>query len=286
MKLKEFLKDDLSISPGSVKLSIKSQREKYREKYDALVSDASKKFHSDSYRVSPGGRVIVHIKVPSQSLHNFHYDVLFELTPTDHASQFEECDFKLFSNSPSFVYGGYAYVFYHLDTNPNKTGSKKHVGMMIDAFKHKIPRDRLLMPSSEKKLGKDAVSEEPVIRNPMGIPIPDSSTYFAIFYLTEELRFDQVMSNHNNRTERQIFDNVSDFDHLMVLRKRQLQKERHEADKIKKKEARKVSEKLNASRIGSATNPKFFSAPTQISGRGITRPRTSRGKTGGVNRIG
>lgn len=287
MKLKDFLNDELSISPGSVKLSIKSQLEKYRDKYDALISDTSKKIKTDTYRVNPGGRVIVHFKIPSQSLTNFYYDVLLELTPVDKASSFEDCEIRLFSNSPSFVFGGYAYVFYHLDPDMKQRKSAKQLGMMIDMFKHKIPRDRLLMPGTEKKLGKEAVTEEPVIRNPMGIPIPDSSIYFAIFHMIDNMDYRRTMDNHNNVSEKQVIDSVSGFEHLMVLRRRETQKEQKEHERKNTRDQALVKKPAATThRSGSTVRVKSPSSPIRVSGSGNRTPKTNSNRTGGVNRIG
>lgn len=224
MKIKQFLEDDLQTRPGSVKISMKSQIDKFHEKYEALKS--SKQIRSTLYRVNPGNRVFVHIKVPSQSLKHFYYDVLFELIGTDKTKRLEDCDVKLFSNSPSFVYGGYAYLFYHMSSDPKDV--KTNTGMMIDIFRNKIPSDHILISGTEKKLGKDAVHSEPVIRNPMGIPLPDFSIYCGFFHMIETYRYDTVMMNRNTIHVSRLIKDIIDFDHLMIERKRVLHSEKEQ----------------------------------------------------------
>lgn len=276
MKLGVFLEDELSISPGSVKLSIKSQLEKYRDKYDILTK--TKKIPVEIYRIMPSKKVIVWFKIPSQSLKNFHYDVMLQLEPTNDASTFEECDVKFFSNSPSFVYGGYAYIFYHLDADPREPGK----GMMIDQFRQKIPRDNLLIPKTAESLGKDAVSEEPVIRNRLGIPMPDFSIYCAIFYMLDNMSFRQVFDTRNYRTVNQLLTSIKSFDVLMLERKRMADKERKAKAKENRDNDKAVRSAVRAHSAGTAVK-----SPRGVSSiKRINKPKSNRGKTGGVNKIG
>ena len=80
MKLKEFLKDTLQVSKGAMKIETKGIIEGYRERYDVLRKDKSKPFRHDVYTMTPGNRVAVHIKVPSETVDKFYYDVLLELS--------------------------------------------------------------------------------------------------------------------------------------------------------------------------------------------------------------
>lgn len=278
MKLGVFLEDDLSISSGSIKLSIKSQLEKYREKYDALIKN--KKIITESYRVMPAGYTIVWCKIPSQSLDKFYYDVLLQLTPGEEKT-FEDCEVKFFSNSPSFIYGGYAYIFYHMDsdnTNPGK-------GMMIDQFRQKIPRDNLLIPKSVNKLGKDPVTEEPIVRNRLGIPMPDFSIYCAIFHLIDNLQYNQVMKVRSYRTVDQIVNSVKNFDQLMFERKRQAAREKNIKDRKRSAEQKAVSKTVKQYSPGTGMKT-TQSAKGVMKPRSMTSSKTNRRSSKGVNKIG
>lgn len=266
----------MSISPGSVKLSIKSQLEKYREKYDALTKE--KKIPVEIYRIMPSKKVIVWFKIPSQSLKNFHYDVMLQLEPTDGAKTFEECDVKFFSNSPSFVYGGYAYIFYHLDADPNAPGK----GMMIDQFRQKIPRDNLLIPKASNQLGKEAVTEEPVVRNRLGIPMPDFSIYCAIFHMLDNMSFRRVFDTRNYRTVNQLITSVKSFDVLMLERKRTADREKAAEAKKRHTEEKVVKSAVRAHSTGTGVR----SVQKPMKPKRVTTSRSNRGKTGGVNKIG
>lgn len=221
MKLREFLADTLSVSKGSMKLNTKGVIEEYRERYEKLIG-SGKAFRHDTYTVNPGGRVMVHIKVPSETVDRFFYDVLIELSAEKSAADFRDCDIKIFSNCPSFVYS-VAYVFAHWDPDaPAKGGSsRKNAGMMIDTLRGKLPKERLLVPGSEKSLGHKPIHDKPVVRNPMGIPLFDKSVYFAIFYMLDNVQFSQAMHNYHNIPMTRLMATIDDFDSLMVKRKRE-----------------------------------------------------------------
>lgn len=237
MKLGDFLQDELAVGKGSVKVPIKGLIEQYRERYDKMKT-GTKKFSASTYTVSPGGRRIVHVKVPSETLDSFFYDVLLELdAPTD-AKAITDCEVRIFSNCPSFVYG-FAYVFYHLDITGEDTRGKKGKGngLLINSLVRKVPRERLLMPGTEKKLGSEVLDNPPETRNRLGLPLFDKSIYYAIFYLQDEIPFRTIISTKNNITEAQLLRGVADFDTLMSLRKKQEKLERD-----RKRNERKLAE--------------------------------------------
>ena len=243
MLLKNFMQNELQVKKGSVKIPIKGLIDQYRERYEEMSQDTSRPFHHTVYRTTPGNRIIIHVKVPSRSLSKFYYDILLEIDPTDKAASIEDCNIRFFSNSPSFVYT-YAYVFYHLDPDqgePNpKQKRKLKTGMIIDTFTRKIPKDRLLMPGTEKKLGNQPLHQEPSTRNPLGLPYLDSSLYLAIFYLEDVTTLPEILSQKNYRTEAQIFNAIPTFDKLMAERTKLAKKEREAAAKKRKDEEKSI----------------------------------------------
>lgn len=240
MKIREFLKDELAVKPGSVKIPIKSMVDQYRERYEALRKE--KRFMHEVYRIMPGDRIIVHVKVPSESLKSFYYDVLLELDKgAIGVTKIDDCDVHIFSNCPSFVYR-YAYVFYHLDLNTdNSAKKKKKNGMLIDMFTSKIPKDRLLIDGSEDKYGGEVLNNEPVIRNSLGLPLFDKSLYYAIFYL-QTVPIVTIFSTRRTITEKRLFDSISSFDYLMALRKQEENREKRAAAREQKAAEKQVKE--------------------------------------------
>lgn len=241
MLLKEFLQEYMPLSKGSVKIPIKPIIDNYKSRYDKLIKEKS--FSHDVYKTT-SGRTIVHVKVPSETVERFYYDVLFELEPTFKAMSIEDCHVRFFSNCPSFVYT-YAYVFYHLDPDGDQQKTKK-TGLLIPNLTRKIPKDRLLMPGTEEKLPDEVLNKEPVLRNPRMLTIPDKSIYYAIFYLQSK-EYHSVVTTKRIRTELQIFTSVEDFDTLMLKRKRQVERTKQTKRTKRIEEEKQVSKILKRS---------------------------------------
>jgi len=274
VKLKEFLADTLSVSKGSMKLNTKGVIEEYRERYDNLIG-SGKTFRHDTYTVNPGGRIMVHIKVPSETVDGFYYDVLIELSAEKSAADFRDCDIKIFSNCPSFVYS-VAYVFAHWD--PSAKDKSKGKGMMIDSLRGKLPRERLLVPGAEKSLGKKPVHDKPVTRNPMGIPLFDKSVYFAIFYMLDNVPFAQVMHNYHNISMSRLMATIDDFESLMAKRKRVAarQSEKKKAEKAASdKVFRDHESKIDKANRSGMQKPKRAIRVTSVQGARATKSMKS-----------
>ena len=77
MKLKEFLGEYMPLSKGAVKIPIQPIITNYRNRYETLQKN-HKDFSYDVYKTREG-RMIVHVKVPSERLNRFYYYVLIEL---------------------------------------------------------------------------------------------------------------------------------------------------------------------------------------------------------------
>ena len=260
MKLKEFLSDNLPLGKGSVKIPIEGYIQNYRKRYNTLKDEKAFKF--EAYRTGIHGRVFAHVKVPSETLDRFYYDVLLEIDSNPTAISLRDCDVKFFSNCPSFVYT-YAYVLYHTGTEETDSkGSKKKSssGLMIDMLKGKIPKDRLLVPGTEEKLGDDVLGNPPQSRNPHMIAILDKSVYYAIFYLLEEVPLRYIVHTRRFRSENQILDSVEDFDTLMLKSKQEERREKAKKESNQKEREKEVKvvkrgNTMQAVRVTKPTKP-------------------------------
>lgn len=219
MQLKKFLADQFSLGKGAVRLPISDLLNGYRQRYENLRK-VYRNFKFTIWYVQPNGRTIVHFKIPSETVHDFFYDVLLELNRSGGATTFEDCHVKMFSNCPSFVYT-YAHVFYTMKDPDTGTDS-----MIIDKFNQKIPKDRLLVKGSEKVLPKESLTDAPSTRNPANLNLPDKSIYFAIFYLLDELDFRKVMYSRHITSMSRLLQAVPDFDVLMKNRAAEERKQR------------------------------------------------------------
>lgn len=264
MKLRAFMSDTMQPAKGAMKVSTKGIIEGYRERYDALIKRPEAKFQVQTYKVSPNHQIMVHVKVPSETVNKLHYDVLLALSPEKGAMDLLDCDVKIFSNCPSFVYS-VAYIFAHWDPDAKPGTTTKGTGMMIDTLKGKLPRDRMLIPGTEKKLGKQPVHDPPVVRNPLGLPLFDKSIYYAIFYLQDNVPYDQIIRTHNNVSMARVVASVEDFERLMSYRRKLEQDQKRQKalqQKSTDKDSRTIERNLDKqNRAGMMLSPK---QPTKL----------------------
>lgn len=232
MKLRRFLDDEISLGKGSVKIPATEMIQKYRDRYN-IMKARGLRFKFTIHYVLPGGRTIVHIKVPSETVRNFFYDVVLELSLAGGAKKFEDCHIRVFSNCPSFVYT-YAYVFYHL--SDDELGKQS---MMVDDFKQKIPKNCIMIQDIAEKVGETPLTQRPVIRNPYGLPLFDKSIYYAIFYILENFDFNRTMYNKHISSIPSIMKEIEDFDTLMIHRKSAAQKDR-DRERAERKQTKKT----------------------------------------------
>lgn len=288
MQLKQFLSDNIVLGKGAVKIPAGEMIEKYRKQYDAMKL-RNLKFKHEVHALMPGARAIVHVKVPSETVDNFYYDVVLEFNPFisgnvagKRAHSFEDCHIKVFSNCPSFVYT-YAYVFYHM-----KDPERGSDSMIIDKFNQKIPKDRLMVKGPEKTLGEKPLTDNPVIRNPYGLPLFDKSIYYAVFYVIETLDVDRTVYNKRMITEAQFLKGIPDFEYLMAMRKSQEQKMRDRKRKETRDKEKPFEE--HEKRLTHVNNKSFtgnrMKHPVRIGGlKNMRRAKTTSRKSG-VNKIG
>lgn len=275
--------EDFKPKKGStVKIPVGGIVSEYHQRYEALIKDKTRRFRHDVYIIRPGDIPVVHVKVPSESIRTepFYYDVLIQLEPDPDSISFRDCDVRVFSNCPSYVYSGLGYIHSHWNTEEGGRPS-----MMIDSLKGKLPRQNLLIKGSEKQLGYDATHKEPVVRNPMGLPIFDKSLYYAIFYMEDNLSLLGVKSTHHYVSQNQMVANVASFDRLMLERKRAERRdsERRNRDKHRNREMFKLQEKRAESESNrnlrsnllQPSKPKSMLHSSPSATRGMRSPRST-----------
>jgi len=270
MKIKAFLNDNLPISKGSVQIPIRGLIDEYHRRYNLAKNRSKFTFKHTVYNIKDSNATIIHVLVPSETVPGFTYDVLFQISYEPTTTKLEDCEVKIFSNAPSFVYT-YAYVFYHLSM-----GDGQKPGMIVDSMGKKIPKDRLLISDTEKKLPNEVRKQRPVIRNTLGLPLWDKSLYYALFYLTEEVSFLSIRTKQVPIKESELMNQVRDFDKLMADRKREEKKYRESTKAVRTK----VNKSLRKSEIKlrKANNPTKMIKPVAAK-KPIAAANTKRAKS-------
>ena len=222
LTLEKYLENPTGLKNNSV-MRLKDVRDSLDIRYSKLT--ANKKIKMKVYKYKKDW-LFLHFLVPSES-YDLNYDVVLRIPVNE--IKLKDCEFKAFSNSPSFVYT-YAYTF-----------NLRNV--LITEFKDKFAKEVLL--------------KEPIQKNYYNIISYEKSIYYAILFL---------LTHYENVSEiERKADKIKDIDVLKIKlksdeeklaeysrkRKRHQYLKKHDvrvafADKMKKEKAReeKKLEKL------------------------------------------
>lgn len=113
-------------------------RIQYTSKWDNILLRENGKINYYLYTDS-NNRYWVHIKVPSELVPNFYYDVIFKFSPTQSTgggNDLFKFNVQFFSNDPAFVYY-FAYAF-------------RKNNLFIDELRSKMSKEALTTPPKEK----------------------------------------------------------------------------------------------------------------------------------------
>ena len=181
------------------------------QKYRGLLKE-HRHFSANAYKVSDS--ILIHVKVPSESVEGVNYDVCIEFMnvgSTD--SSLLTKKIRIFSNNFAFVFT-YAYVF-------------NQRNLLVDYLKG--------------LLSKEALSQPPKQRNPDETINYEKSIVYAIYYIQEQrlfLRenFSKILTVSNKIA---VKNNIHEFEDVQrdYANKKKLQSAKKEAEKKAKKAA-------------------------------------------------
>lgn len=231
MKIHQLYTEDISVAKGSFKIPIKGLIDRYRDRYDEL--SRSKRFSHVVYRL-PGKRTVVVVKVPSESLENFTYDVAIDFLSI--GPDFQNCDVTMFSNAPSFAYTC-CYVFYN---HGHENDPPRLIAQLLKAKRRGA--ECLLVAGLESKFPDQMLIEPPKVRNPAEIAVPDKTVYHALMYLEDRVGVSGLLGGQL-ATERTLQSQVRSFDQLMRERKRQERREKEDHERERRSIDREFKER-------------------------------------------
>lgn len=159
-------------NPLGKKSAVFSQREMYKElytkKYGAVLLRENGSFTTRMYLDSKRDRYFMHMKVPSEIVEKFYYDVVIEFYPIDgtNTTQNDLTNYgvRFFSNDPSFAFT-YEYVF---------------------------AKNDLFIKELKPKASKIALKTKPDERNPYQIPGYVKSLYFCYLHMKSRSLFNKT----------------------------------------------------------------------------------------------
>lgn len=189
MTFDEYIVNPMGKSNAVLSAAVReAQRNIYSKKFDNILLRENGKIDYYTYK-GKGAVYYIHIKIPSETVEGFYYDVVLKFTGSSGivatASGLDKYQVEFYSNDPAFVYT-YAYVF-------NKRG------IFIKELSSKMSRTAL----------KDAAKE----KNPENIVGYVKSIYFAYLFMSQRGLFSKT--NYVGAQElniKNLLSNIEDAD--------------------------------------------------------------------------
>ncbi len=162
MTLEDYIVNPLGKNNAVMSKALRETLKKqYDMKFHNLLLRENGKIDYTIYKISKQNIYYYHIKVPSETVPDFYYDVVFKFYADENikenARNLEKYYVKFYSNDPAFVYT-YAYVF-------------RKNGMFIDEL--------------AGKMSKQAMKDKPKEKNPDQLRGYVKTIYFAYIFMKE-----------------------------------------------------------------------------------------------------
>lgn len=149
-------------------------KELYTKKFNKIVLREAGKINYNCYKENSTGRYFIHIKIPSEVVEKFYYDVVIEFYPSNKTASLkptlENYYVRFFSNDPSFVYT-FAYAF------------NKH-----DCFIKEL----------SSRMSKRALTDKALEKNPKALVGYVKSIYFAYIFMKSKSLFSKARFEQNS----------------------------------------------------------------------------------------
>lgn len=224
-----------STIPSIVRESIMND---YKTRFSNLMLRENGKVKYYLYKNTTDNVYYSLVKVPSENVPNFYYDVVFRYSATsdtaDAGRNLAKYNIQFFSNDPAFVYT-YAYVF-------------EKNGLFVDELRN--------------KMSQEALKYEPKERNPKQVVNYVKSIVFAYLFLSKRGLLNQaVYGSAEEYNQKVLFDQVEHADQKIKERQEEDKNISHakkiklDADLQKKLSRRNVTlSKKGASRVALVSN--------------------------------
>lgn len=110
-----------------------------------------------------------HLKIPSENIEKFYYDVVIKMTMNGKQHSLANCPTQFFSNDPSFNYT-FAYTF---------------------------KKNKMTIKDLEEKMSKESLSKPAVVKNPQNTIGYVKTFYFAYIVMNEKGLFSPALYSNN-----------------------------------------------------------------------------------------
>jgi hypothetical protein len=223
--------DEWINNPAGGKSAVMTNRQMYRDLYTAkfnkLMLREGNNFTYTCYKNKDGSLFVIHLKVPSEVVPKFYYDVVVEFTTKNPAyipaMDLKKYDVRFYSNSPDFVY----------------------------THCHAYVTSGLFFADLKKRMNKLSLTKKAVERNPNDEVGYVKSIFFAYLIITSRKLFDKSRYTVPY-SEKSLEANVRYADDVVAERQEQGAKITAESKRAKSVDDSKQAEQR-------ASHPKMFS---------------------------
>lgn len=254
-------------NPMGIANSVISNREMYRklynEKFDKIILRETGRLNNmENHLYKDGDRYIAYLKIPSEVVSQFYYDVIIEFTKPKAkdkdvkkklvGNSLEDYYVRFYSNDPSFVF----------------------------TFCHAFVKNDMFFKEFSNKMSKQAIKDRAVQKNPKDIVGYVKSLYFAYILMSRRGLFNKL--KYVEKYDKHTLDvRVMDADKKILLRQ-------EEAAKLQKqqkieKQRNKINRKDNLEKEIPTTQQK--SNLGKVGTIGVTKKITTTRTTKTINAI-
>ena len=203
----------------------------YKSKFDKVLLRENGKIEWKVYQAKDGqDSYYIYIKVPSEVIENFYYDVVIRLFTTENKKKsngnLREYAVEFYSNDPAFVF----------------------------TFAHAFNKNKLFIKDLEPKMSKTALKDVAKIKNPKDNVWYVKSLYFAYLTMEKYNLFNRTLLNqHGTRYDkRELLSKITHATEKVEARQEaqvKLDKEKTKQKKIERKDTELQSKRTNTSNI-------------------------------------
>lgn len=182
--LEEYAKSPIGKAGGAT--GSQYLAEAYKQKYEKVMLRVNG--HIDHHFYTDKGNYFILLKIPSEIVPDFTYEVVFKFSPekaTDsHSSNLKNYNVQFFSNDPAFTFT-YAYVY-------------NEAGLIIDELINKLP--------------DEVIKKKPVERNPLQVINYAKILYFGYLYIKHH----GFLEKHYYEESNLVIKRESDFFNIVI----------------------------------------------------------------------
>ena len=187
-------------------------RKMYKEKFDKILLRENGRIKYSVFHNKKNDSYYIYLKIPSEVIDNFYYDVVVELYTTENSKKnnvnLRNHAVRFYSNDPAFVY----------------------------TFAHAFNENDLFIKELKSKMSKQALKHKATIKNPKDEIWYVKSLYFAYLSMEKYNLFNKnILDRESKEYTDRYFNDIMKADDKIALRASAEEKLKKEKDKGKQK---------------------------------------------------